>query len=273
MESPNSSYARTPHIDHLELFISPEVSSTFDHRPLPALAGPARTRPMNRRPSPYAPSSSKARSRLCEASSFDSLASYASDIAADVRLPNSAPVHHPSSVTPAYDDVVQTPRPISRRIYAYDSDASLIAHHVSETPQARPQNRRILAYDSDANIFYPASKVSPQHGDRRGGQGSQSPRGVKVSTGSPQRESTPLFYPSDDDSDSEMGDQIPKPHGEAGRPGRGGYTLRTAVTWSDKRYDRIKVYHLIAFIVILLTCCFRGSSMIWWRKNSTAMLQ
>ncbi|KAJ3745948.1 hypothetical protein FB446DRAFT_627755, partial [Lentinula raphanica] len=35
---------------------------------------------------------------------------------------------------------------------------------------------------------------------------------------------------------------IPKPAGEVGRPGRGGYNLRTALSWSDSKYNKIKTY-------------------------------
>ncbi|OAX32077.1 hypothetical protein K503DRAFT_805530 [Rhizopogon vinicolor AM-OR11-026] len=41
--------------------------------------------------------------------------------------------------------------------------------------------------------------------------------------------------------------KIPKPHGEPGRPGRGGYTLQEALDWSTKTYAKFKkcVHHLI----------------------------
>jgi hypothetical protein len=35
--------------------------------------------------------------------------------------------------------------------------------------------------------------------------------------------------------------KIPKPHGEPGRPGRGGYTLQEALDWSPKVYVKFKV--------------------------------
>ena len=52
---------------------------------------------------------------------------------------------------------------------------------------------------------------------------------------------------SDGDSDSDSGSAtseeplIPKPDGEAGRPGRGGYNLEEALGWEHKKYRRIKV--------------------------------
>lgn len=34
---------------------------------------------------------------------------------------------------------------------------------------------------------------------------------------------------------------ILKPHGELGRPGRGGYSLRTALSWDAETYKRVQV--------------------------------
>ena len=48
----------------------------------------------------------------------------------------------------------------------------------------------------------------------------------------------------DSDQDSESSDDgalIPKPNGEAGRPGRGGYNLEDALGWHAKEYSRFKV--------------------------------
>jgi hypothetical protein len=56
---------------------------------------------------------------------------------------------------------------------------------------------------------------------------------------------------SDSGSDSDHSDSassassenhlVPKPDGEAGRPGRGGYNLEEALGWEHKKYSRIKV--------------------------------
>ena len=48
------------------------------------------------------------------------------------------------------------------------------------------------------------------------------------------------------DSDSDASQLIPKPDGEAGRPGRGGYNLEEALKWEHKKYLRVKVrYNII----------------------------
>lgn len=49
---------------------------------------------------------------------------------------------------------------------------------------------------------------------------------------------------SDSDSSSDSGSadvKIPKPPGEAGRPGRGGYTLEEALDWNSKTFKKLKV--------------------------------
>lgn len=43
-----------------------------------------------------------------------------------------------------------------------------------------------------------------------------------------------------DDSDGEP-KKIPKPPGEASRPGRGGYTLRVVLGWNPKDYKKVLV--------------------------------
>jgi hypothetical protein len=44
----------------------------------------------------------------------------------------------------------------------------------------------------------------------------------------------------DDDNDSEK-ELIPKPEGEAGRPGRGGYNLEDKLGWPRKEFQQMKV--------------------------------
>jgi hypothetical protein len=54
---------------------------------------------------------------------------------------------------------------------------------------------------------------------------------------------------SDSDRTDDSGDKIPKPDGEAGRPGRGGYNLEVALGWSPKLYKKLKVCHYLFLIV------------------------
>jgi hypothetical protein len=46
---------------------------------------------------------------------------------------------------------------------------------------------------------------------------------------------------SESDSDDSDGATIPKPPGEVGRPGRGGYTLDVALDWNPKAFKKLKV--------------------------------
>lgn len=60
------------------------------------------------------------------------------------------------------------------------------------------------------------------------------------------RASSPSDSGSFESSDSELTDLsddglIPKPDGEAGRPGRGGYNLETALNWNPKSFRKLKV--------------------------------
>ena len=47
---------------------------------------------------------------------------------------------------------------------------------------------------------------------------------------------------SDDDDEHGVVGLIPKPAGEAGRPGRGGYNLKEALGWTATDFDQLKVH-------------------------------
>jgi len=52
--------------------------------------------------------------------------------------------------------------------------------------------------------------------------------------------------------------QIPKPVGEAGRPGRGGYNLEKTLRWSPKSFKKVKVTHCVRVrFSMFLTSIFR----------------
>ena len=90
---------------------------------------------------------------------------------------------------------------------------------------------------SSSNRFSPYPKAASRRQPRKHSR-SSTPR---------HRDLTPLTE-MDEDSESESSDSvtsedhlIPKPDGEAGRPGRGGYNLEDALGWEHKKYCRIKV--------------------------------
>lgn len=61
----------------------------------------------------------------------------------------------------------------------------------------------------------------------------------------------------EDDDDSRSG-VIPKPEGEAGRPGRGGYNLEESLEWHSKDYEHLKVrivYLLYTLLIISTGIC------------------
>jgi len=47
------------------------------------------------------------------------------------------------------------------------------------------------------------------------------------------------------DLESDDSHLIPKPEGEAGRPGRGGYNLEEALKWEHKKYLKVKVSEVV----------------------------
>jgi hypothetical protein len=64
------------------------------------------------------------------------------------------------------------------------------------------------------------------------------------------------------DSEDEEEDLIPKPEGEAGRPGRGGYNVEDALGWPRKEYRQLKVVHYSQDRLKFLTALNRSTSRI-----------
>ncbi|THU95287.1 hypothetical protein K435DRAFT_859672 [Dendrothele bispora CBS 962.96] len=56
--------------------------------------------------------------------------------------------------------------------------------------------------------------------------------------------SSDMPSPSDDENSTDLGRKIPKPPGEVGRPGRGGYSLSTALGWDYKKYRKTYINQL-----------------------------
>ena len=55
-------------------------------------------------------------------------------------------------------------------------------------------------------------------------------------------------FESEEDCKNELNNEltkIPKPPGEAGRPGSGGYNLKDALGWSKQDYDKVQVSLLV----------------------------
>ena len=53
-------------------------------------------------------------------------------------------------------------------------------------------------------------------------------------------------------------ESIPKPNGEPGHPGRGGYNLKQAVKWKPKHFDHLKVLVFLSSMYFIIGCAFRN---------------
>jgi len=61
---------------------------------------------------------------------------------------------------------------------------------------------------------------------------------------------SPSDSSSDSDGDIDGVQLIPKPTGEAGRPGRGGYNVEESLGWPPKEYRQLKVTYSGTFVII-----------------------
>ena len=209
--------------DHVEIFSSTNVYSV-DHEVLPM--GPARNPRTLHRPSPYKSPDVKSHCTLFRRP--NSAWGSCSDIESDTDTDLSSNLGQESPSLPI------------GHVRAYHSDAS----SVSDIPLRRTKNR-VYAYDSDA------SNGCDDRGMRRGASGSK-----KHVPADKEQTSLPVQIPAADElgSDSDS-DHIEKPPGEAGRPGRGGYTLRASVTWADRTYTKVKVRHSVVHPILLDFFC------------------
>jgi hypothetical protein len=72
------------------------------------------------------------------------------------------------------------------------------------------------------------------------------PEEMLVSDDEPEGELSALSSMDTDESESEGDGKIPKPLGEAGRPGSGGYNLKDVLGWTKSDFDKIQVRELCA---------------------------
>jgi hypothetical protein len=54
----------------------------------------------------------------------------------------------------------------------------------------------------------------------------------------------------DGDSEDDEDDLIPKPEGEASRPGRGGYNVEEALGWPGNEYRQLKVHYFMVRMIL-----------------------
>ncbi|KAJ3759353.1 hypothetical protein EV360DRAFT_69584 [Lentinula raphanica] len=260
-------------VDHTPLSNSTPLLSSIDHENLHSAAGPYRTPRLPRRTSPYvspvqSPPSSPSehlstpphsrdsdsdRSRLSPSARYNvrvgRFLAYDSDD--DLPAPpighrsaqNNAPVDHQSTRI--------TGNPPTQQSHA--RHATVHTTRINSASVSSPRTRRVYAYDSDDSQRQAkeTTPAAPAHTFGKAvalGGGSSSTQAATSHTTSTQNatlepkknSNIPLFL--DSDSDSEDDDKIPKPVGEAGRPGRGGYSLQAALSWPEERYGKVKRY-------------------------------
>lgn len=89
----------------------------------------------------------------------------------------------------------------------------------------------------------PNSAIHPQPGPKSAPPANTSSQVVSsdADTDSSDESSTDSECGSLSDVNSNDEQLIPKPEGEAGRPGRGGYNLEETLAWDSKEYRKIKV--------------------------------
>ena len=230
--------------DHLELFSSVNVYPSLDHQVLPQV-GPTRNSRTLRQPSPYSSPDTGGRHALfvrsgCSPDSKSDSDDSDTELSSDVG-PDSSPW-----------------RPADRCISAYTSDESITA----KTPP-RQSNCPVHTYASDESITAKTPLHQSSHPvfaydcDENSGHGNQINKkdasGSKISG----KQSATRSFPNVDESDSsnDDSDYIDKPPGEAGRPECGGYTLRNSVTWTDRKYAKVKVCHYLLIHPILFDFC------------------
>ena len=152
----------------------------------------------------------------------------------DVELFSGA--HHPTTLlaeevlSPAGLDAVTSPVKIT--IISTSSEGPHQPRSRRPTPMPAPEFRLAPKSQHGATTPYPR-KVGFQRATSVSTERTRDSMGDSLSETSSSDEST-LSTLSDDS-------KIPKPQGEPGCPGRGGYTLKTALNWNHKAYVKFKV--------------------------------
>ena len=130
----------------------------------------------------------------------------------------------------------------------------------AQTPGKLVAQEEIGSGPTVARLPYPKRHTTPSHFPLRSStpklkftsKSSKRPNTTSVSLDesvNSESESS-LSSLSDSESDDEL--LIPKPKGEAGRPGRGGYNLENTLGWEGKDYQKMKVI-FTCYLLILLT--------------------
>ena len=119
----------------------------------------------------------------------------------------------------------------------------------------------VLSFQSDLSSMMPISSISRSQTPLRNSnkkevwferRRSKSVNTIPESSGASSNEDSDSESVMSTSTDVSEEGKIPKPEGEPGRPGRGGYNLERAVNWPAKDYKRLKVCTETLFSDILL---------------------
>ncbi|KAJ3710496.1 hypothetical protein C8R42DRAFT_729396 [Lentinula raphanica] len=205
--TPNTT-TRIVRCDRVELLNTPSKSEGSDRRVLQS--GPLRTPRMLHRASPYG-----------------------------VRSPSPDPRFHPSS---AATTPTATPTPPSQP--NDPASTGCIIHNPVRSSRPRIISSRITRPGTAKDVASspePTAQVITQI--HRKGYVGDSNQGSREGHVDAEEEEEEKQEEEDNDNDDSVRDgKIAKPPGEVGRPGRGGYNLRSELRWSVGRFNKVKKY-------------------------------
>ncbi|KAJ3870834.1 hypothetical protein F5051DRAFT_434326 [Lentinula edodes] len=150
-------------------------------------------------------------------------------------------IHTPSKASNPTDHVVISPssgptrtQKTSRRASPYSSP--------SPDPEPLPVRHNSPSPPSTLSLFSSIESLSKHTSTSNSTLNDSAPKndGRKARTSSAEKKHDPPPLVFEDDSDDDF--LIPKPPGEVGRPGRGGYSLFEVLSWPRKKYDKVKKY-------------------------------
>lgn len=136
-------------------------------------------------------------------------------------------------ITPFYQPNASSPVTRSRSTPSSSGELRSSPHSHSSAPSIAPY-RRLNGTAARVSVGVDST---PQHLD-------SSSADSHDSTSSPGSDSDSSTYDSGTSTSnrsSAIEETIPKPHGEPGRPGRGGYNLKLAVGWPSREYKKLQV--------------------------------
>lgn len=112
-------------------------------------------------------------------------------------------------------------------------------YHSVERQTATPVNRQVRFSVPPTPDLRPTLQISPNRSSTP--NRSLSTHNNDNDSETSESDESSLEDEEDPENDDSEEAKIPKPEGEAGRPGRGGYTLESVVQWNGTEFGRLKV--------------------------------